>query len=202
MEIFFDPKTIIPLLIGAALALLGGFFTQFVFWRIGLKHSRDILLIALRAELRVLRDNIGTSLKGYRLSFLNSMTPKPNVFAAPSPVFDANAGNLGQIRDNDLVEHIVEVYSSLHDLRERSASFSGVPNTSIELRDLNEIHMFATATHVQVMKLHNRLLEVPPDGQINQNNTEAESRKLLEEFQNHLDSGNINAILNKRWGDA
>lgn len=202
MEILLDQKTIIPLLIGAALALLGGIITQFISWRISLSHAKEVLIIAFRAELKIIRENIGTSLSGYRLSLLDGTTPRPNVFATQTPVFNANAGHLGQLRDSDLVEHIVEVYSTLHGLTERSASFSNIPSAAIELRDLNEIHMGASITHVQVMNLHNRLTGVPTGGQTNLNDSEVESREHLLDIDRHLKCGEIDVILNKRWCDV
>lgn len=197
-----NSATMMPVLVGAALALLGGLITQALFLWFGLRHTRNVLTIALRSELKVLREHLGSSLNGLRLSLRQNETPRPNVFAVPTPVFDANAGSLGHIREADLVEHVVEVYNSLHELRALSDSFSGIPNEKLELRDLNEIHIFATISHVLVMKLHNRLLNVSPNGAINQNDTEAESRVLLVEIEKHLANGDVHALLSKVWSNA
>src|SRR5687768_14414754 len=111
MDVLLDQKTMIPLLLGAALALLGGIITQLIFWRASLSHSRDALLTAFLAELKIIRENLGSSVAGYRESLQANNPPTPTVFVTPTPIFNANAGHLGQLRDTDLVEHLVEVYS-------------------------------------------------------------------------------------------
>ena len=191
-----------PVLVGAALALFGGLTTQAIFLWFGLRHTRNVLTVALRSELRVLRGNLGSSLDGLRLSLRQNESPRPNVFSVPTPVFDANAGSLGHIRDPDLVEYVVEVYDRLHELRALSASFRSIPNERLELRDLNEIHMFATISHVMVVKLHNRLLDISSNGAINQNNTEVESRALLVEIEKHLANDDVHTLLSKVWSNA
>ena len=202
MEILFDQKTMIPLLLGAALALLGGMITQFIFWRAYLAHSKDALLSAFRAELRIVRGNLGSHLAGYRDSLRANNPPTPTVFSFQTPIFNANAGHLGQLRDADLVEHIVEVYSSMQSLSEEADLYKGVANATIDLNDLNSVHLSATTTHVQVMKLHNRLINVLPDGKISLDETEVESRALSAENAKLLEAGQIRVILGRSWHDA
>lgn len=202
MEVLLDQKTMIPLLLGAALALLGGVVTQLIFWCASLAHNKNALLTAFRAELRIIRDDIGSSLAGYRDSLRQNDPPTPAVFALPTPIFSSNAGHLGQLRDTDLVEHIVEVYSSLQALSEQAVLYKGIPNSNISLSDLNSIHLDATTTHVAVMKLHNRLTNVPLNGQINLNDTEIESRKHLAENAKLIEAGEIRVILTREWHDA
>jgi hypothetical protein len=202
MEVLLDQVTTMPILLGAALALIGGMITQFIFLRVSLSHTKKALLSAFRAELRIIRDNMGASLGGYRKSLELGELPAPTVFAIPTPVFDANAGQLGQLRDIDFVEHIVEVYNSVQSLAEQAKVYKVTASSEISQQDLNSIHLYATVTHVQVMKLHNRLTKVSPNGKINLDETEVESRKLSAEHAALLDAGQINRILNKRWGDA
>jgi hypothetical protein len=202
MEVLFDQKTIAPLLLGAALALLGGVITQFIFWRVSLAHSKNALLSAFRAELRTIRGNLGSSLAGYRDSLRANDPPTPTVFLQPTPVFNANAGHLGQLRDPDFVEHIVGVYSSLNSLSEQAALYKGVANSAINPDELNAVHLAATTTHVQVMKLHNRLTNVPPNGKINLDHAEVESREHFAEHVKLLEAGQIGVILGKRWHGA
>jgi hypothetical protein len=202
MEVLLDQKTIAPLLLGAVLALLGGVITQFTFWRVSLNHSKNALLSALRAELRIIRGNLGSSLAGYRNSLRANDPPTPTVFSQPTPVFNANAGHLGQLRDPDLVEHIVEVYNSLQALAEQAALYKGVANFAINPDELNSVHLSATTTHVQVIKLHNRLTNVPPTGKINLDSTEVESREHFAEHVRLLEAGQIEVILGKRWHGA
>ena len=202
MEVLLDTKTIIPLLLGAALALFGGVVTQFIFWRVSLSYSKDALLTAFRAELRVIRGNLSSDLAGYRDSLRINDPPTPTVFSLPTPVFSANAGHLGQLRDNDLVEHIVEVYNSIQSLSEQAMLYKGINNSALNLRDLNSIHLAATTTHVQVMKLHNRLTNVPLNGKINLDDTEVESRKYFTDDVKLLEAGQIRTILDRTWHDA
>ncbi len=201
MEVLLDQKTTLPLLLGAALALLGGVLTQFIFWRVSLSHSRRALLSAFRAELKVIRENLGTSLAGYRLSLRDADPPTPTTFVIPTPIFSANAGHLGQLRDSDLVEHVAEVYGSVASLSEQARVYSGVANATILLRQLNAMHLTATTTHVQVMKLHNRLLRVPPDAEMNLDDVEIESRKVLKDYSKLAEEGKIVSALERPWPD-
>jgi len=202
MEVLLDQKTMTPLLLGAALALLGGMLTQFIFLRIALANAKSALLSAFRAELGVIRGNLGSSIAGYRESLRANDSPTPTVFSLPTPIFSANAGSLGQLRDNDLVEHIAEVYNSLQDLAEQAAMYKGVLNSSIELRDLNSVHLSATITHVQVMKLHNRLTNVSANGKINLDDTEIESRTKFAEDAKLVGDGKMLVVLARQWHDA
>lgn len=202
MEILLDAKTIVPLLFGAALALFGGIVTQLAFWLLSLRHTRKTLETAFRAELKVIRENLGSTLAGYRDSLRANNPPKISVFSFPSPVFDSNAGNLGQLHDKDFVEHIVEVYSAIHALRSQSDALSNSTKDSLELCDYNEMHIDATTTHVQVIKLHNRLLGITAPDRINVDETEVESRTLMKEIHDLVSNGNINQALQKPWADA
>jgi hypothetical protein len=189
-------------IVGAILALLGGVVTQFLFWRASLSHTKNSLLAAFRAELKVIRENIGTSLNGYRDSLRKNTPPTPTAFSMQTPVFNANAGHLGQLRDIDLVEHIVEVYNGLQQLAEQASQYKGTSNGVIKLDELNSIHMSATTAHVMVMKLHNRLTDVPPNGKINKDDIEVQSSKYLEEYKGLLEAGKIDVILKRTWHDA
>lgn len=202
MEVLLDPKTVAPLLLGAALALIGGFVTQLIFWRLSLRHSKNTLLTAFRAELGVIRGSLGSEIAGYRDSLRINEPPTPTAFSRPTPIFTANAGHLGQLRDDDLVGHIVEVYNSVQALSEQAMLYKGIENSSLDLQDLNSIHLTATTTHVQVMKLHNRLTDVRPEGKINLDETEAESRKYFADHFKLLEAGQIHTILNRTWHDA
>jgi hypothetical protein len=202
MEVLLDQKTMIPLLLGAVLALLGGVITQLIFWHVSLTHNKDALITAFRAELRIIRDNMGSAIAGYRDSLRQNDPPTPTVFALPTPVFSSNAGHLGQLRDTDLVEQIVEVYSSLQALSEQAVLYKGIENSAISLSDLNSVHLSATTTHVQVMKLHNRLTNVPPNGKINLDDIEVESRDHFASNAKLLEAGQIRVILAKQWHDA
>lgn len=202
MEILLDNQTMVPLLVGALLALLGGVVTQFLFWRTSLSHTKNSLHAAFRAELKVIRENIGSSLAGYRDSLRNNIPPTPTVFSMQIPVFNANAGHLGQLRDIDLIEHIVEVYNSLQQLVEQASIHKGTSNEVIKLDELNSVHMSATIAHVMVIKLHNRLTAVPANGTINKDNIEIQSRKYLEEYKGLLEAGKIDVILKRTWSDA
>nr|CAS02920.1 putative integron gene cassette protein [uncultured bacterium] len=202
MEVLLDQKTIAPLLLGAALALLGGVFTQSIFWHAYLAHSKNALLSAFRAELRIIRGTLGSSLAGYRNSLRAGDPPTPTVFSQPTPVFGANAGHLGQLRDPDLIEHIVEVYSSLQSLSEQASLYKGAENSAVNPRDLNAMHLSATIAHVQIMKLHNRLTKIPSTGKINLDQIEVESQEHFAEHAKLLEAGQIDVILSKRWHDA
>ena len=202
MDVLLDQKTVVPLLVGAVLALLGGVITQFIFWRASLSNASEALLSAFRAELRVIRGNLSSSLAGYRLSLRENDPPTPSVFALPTPVFNANAGQLGQLRDNDLVEHIVEVYGCLQALSEQASLYKGISGAAIALRELNGVHIDATAAHISVMKLHNRLAGAPSASQVNLDASEIESREHFAEHVKLLDAGQIGVAYNKKWSDA
>jgi len=190
------------LLVGAAFAMTGGFIAQFVVWAISLKHTKEALRIALRAELKSIRENLGTELQGYRDSLRMSDPPTPTVFARHMPIFLANASNLGQLRDNDLVEQIVEVYSGLQDLTDRANQYKNVSNASIGHSQLNEIQFSATAAHVSVMKLHNTMCNVPQKGKLSRDNTEVESRRLLAEIRDLHLQGKMSDAWEKVWTDS
>lgn len=202
MEILLDAKTIVPLLFGAALALIGGVVTQLAFWLLSLRHTRKTLETALRAELKVIRERLGSTLAGYRDSLRANDPPKISVFSFPSPVFDSNAGNLGQLHNKDFVEHVVEVYSAIHALRCLSDAHSNSTKDSLELRDYNEMHMDATTTHVQVIKLHNRFLGITALNGINVDETEVESREFVKELNDLVSNGNFGQALQKSWAGA
>lgn len=198
MDVLLDQKTMVPLLLGAALALLGGIITQLIFWRASLSHNKTALLTAFRAELKVIRGNLGSSIAGYRESLQANDPPTPTVFVTSTPVFDANAGNLGQLKDTDLVEHIVEVYSGLHALSELACLFKNITNTSILLSDFNSVHLSATTAHLQVMNLHNRLTGIGKDKE-SFDYVELDTRKHFAENTSLLQAGKISVILAKRW---
>lgn len=188
-------EKVVPVLIGGALTLVGGLVSQGLFLWLNRRHERATLLVALRSELKLTRENIGANVQGFRDSLRSGEAPSADVFILTTPIFDANAGRLGQLQDLDLVEQIVETYDSLKSLAGRASLLK-----RLTLRDQNEIHMSATISHLQVMKLHNRLhgLTLP----VNQSETEKETRKFVDELVRDLASGKISEILSRVWTDA
>jgi hypothetical protein len=179
-------EKITPILIGAALSMFGGLITQGIFIWLNRRHERNTLFVAIKTELKTLRENLGGRLRGLRDTLHRQEVYRLEDFVLPMPIFDANAGKLGQLGDIDLIEHVVEVYDNLYALSSRAKFFERIPNERIDLRDLNEIHLSATTSHLMVMKLHNRLLGVPKSEQLNQDETEKETRMLVSKYQQLL----------------
>jgi hypothetical protein len=190
-------EKVVPILIGGALTLVGGLISQALFLWLNRRHERATLLVALRSELKLMRENIGTDVQGFRDSLRFKQTPRPEVFILTTPIFDANAGRLGQLKDLVQIESLVYVFDSLKRLGERARFFEKISNGRLELRDLNEIHLYATFLHLDVMKLHNRLKGVTLSEDLSE--TEKETRKFVEEFQV---SGKLDEILSRVWTDA
>ena len=120
MEVLQDLKIMIPVLLGAVLALLGGTVTHFIFWLASVNHNRNALRLGLAAELKVVREELGSALSTYRTSIRNNSSPTPVDFVFPTPIFDANAGNLGHLRGPGLVSYMVGTYSSIRLLSEKA----------------------------------------------------------------------------------
>jgi hypothetical protein len=202
MEVFTDQRTMIPILFGALLALFGGVLTQLIFWRISLAHSKEMLISAFRAELKNIRGTLGATLAGYRDSLRANDPPDPTVFSLPTPVFNASVGNLGQLRDADLVEHIVGFYSGLLSLSEEACRYQGIANAEIKPRDLNYVHLSATTVHVQVMDLHDRLNNIRAEARLPISDAEVESRTLFTQHAKLLEADGLSVILDQSWYEA
>jgi hypothetical protein len=189
------------LVFGALLAMLGGMATHLVVRWLSRRDAKNVLISALTAELFNARESLSSSLAGFRDSLRKGDPPTPTTFATPIHIYAANASQLGQLRDYDLIEHVVDVYSSLDDLSKESLRYQGIANHDIPLQQLNAIHMDATITHFKVISLHRKLAKsdhAPPlllD-------IESESTNLFHQYHSQIEGGRINEILNHAWSDA
>ena len=184
-----------PTLIGAGVALVGGLLSQSIFLVVARKHEHNVLLAALRAELRVLREDLGASVGGFRESLRKGEWPTPSAFIIATPVFDANVGSLGRLRDLDLVDQIVETYTTVKSATEDA---NRMRELSVRLlADFNDMHLRATFAHLLVMKLHNRLLgHVSP---VSQTTTEAETRAFVAKLPEPMNATAMGTLRDHRW---
>jgi hypothetical protein len=192
------------LAVGALLAMLGGMATQLVVRWVSRRDAKQALITALTAEILCARESLSASLSGFRDSLRASNPPTPTTFSTPTIIYYANAGRLGDLRDYDLIEHIVDVYSSINDLCNESLRYQGIANSAVELSQLNAIHMDATVTHVKAIKLHTRLSKLSSGGDRSPMllDIEAESKELSERYHSQIEAGNIHEILEHEWSDA
>lgn len=199
MEVLQDLKTIVPVLLGALLALLGGAVTHFVFWRASVNNSRNALRIELAAELQVVRQDLSSALSSYRKALRTPETPAIVDFVCSTPVFDANAGHLGQLREPGLISYIIATYSSIRTLSDRAKVHYAIDPTELPKYAFNNIHSYATATHIQVIKLHTSLARLHGDDRVPCDETEAESFRISERDRTLMDAGQYHVIMERKW---
>ncbi len=193
------PNEMNPVIVGAALAVAGGLLTQALFLWSSRCHTKKVLLIALKAELKLLREQIGSSITGICKASNNDERPKLDVFSLATPVFDANAEHLGNIQDPDLVEQIVEVYGTVYEIREKSRLFSNLPNESSNDRFVAEILLSSIPLHVQAVKLHGRLVKVIGSIEAPLTKDEVEINRLFKIMQDLHKKGEIDELLETTW---
>lgn len=175
------------LLFGAALAASGGLITQLILNSKTKKDAKKALLVGITSELQVMRQDFITHIVGVRVSLRDDeQLPRPDDFSASTVVFDANAGSLGQLGDPDLVEHLVQVYSTVHHLKDEANRFRSTPNNLLQRYDVEVYHSTATTTHLGVMKLHNTLSRGKDSGPHNIHDTEEETRELVKVWHERL----------------
>lgn len=167
------------LITGAGLAATGGLITQlFLNWKMK-RDTKKALLIALTAELKVMREGFDTHIAGLRITLTReTRLPRPDAFNVSTVVFDANAGSLGNLRDSDLIVQLVEAYSTVHKLKRNAGRFSAFTNEQITRQSVLEHHTSATLAQLAVMQLHNRMTHGKDSGPRNIWGTEAETRTL------------------------
>ena len=202
MDVLLDPKIIGPVLFGAVLAFIGGAITQILLWRMSVKYNRDVLLIGLTAELKMVRDSLRSSLATYRSALKCNHLPEPIDFVFSTPTFNANAGNLGNIRNLGLVSYIVTTFDSIHMLSEKARLFYSIDTAALPNFAFNNIHIYATATHIQVIKLHNSLLKAQNFATPPPNDCEVESLDIFNRDATLIDSGQLQVVMQRKWGDA
>lgn len=199
LEAFSDPKILAPLIIAAILALLGGIVIQTISRRASLKHQRNALLTAFFAELSVIRADLASSLSSYRRDLKAQRSPQPGDFLLGTPIFESNATNLGQLRDTGLVQYLVTTYSSIHTLSEKAKIYREIDTSDLPRYYFNNIHSYATSTHVQVIKLHKSLgrrLGITDD---NVHASEKESFEIMKRDSALLDAGRYEVIMERDW---
>ena len=189
------------LVFGALLAMFGGMATNLVMRCISRRDAKNVLISALTAELFCARESLSASLAGFRESMKKGDPPTPTTFTYPTIIYRSNASQLGQLRDYSLIEHVVDVYSSLDDLSRESEKYKGIPNGDIPLDQFNAIHMEATITHVKVIKLHEKLSAGKHEPPLLLD-IEATSKDFFKDYHSKLEAGQINLILGKKWSDA
>ena len=196
---FSDPNILAPLLITAILALLGGIVIQAMSRRASLKHQRDSLLTAFHAELSVIRSDLASALSCYRRDLKEQRSPLPGQFLLSTPIFDSNATNLGQLRDTQLVEYLVTTYSSIHTLSKKAKIYQEIDTTGLPRYYFNNIHSYATSTHVQVIKLHKSLARRLGVTENSVQASEKESFEILKRDSMLLDAGRYEVIMERDW---
>ena len=189
------------LIFGALLAMFGGMVTHLVTQWLAKRDAKTILVSALTAELFCARESMSADLAGFRDSLRKGDPATPTAFSYSTTIYQSYAAQLGQLRDYALIEHIVDVYSSLHDINRDCARYVGVPNSDISLSEFNAIHMDATITHMKVIKLHTKLAKsghAPPMLL----DVENDSKQLFQDYHTKLEAGQIDKILGHQWSDA
>ena len=68
-------EKVVPVLIGGALTLVGGLVSQGLFLWLNRRHERATLLVALRSELKLTRENIGANVQGFCDSLRSGEAP-------------------------------------------------------------------------------------------------------------------------------
>ena len=176
------------LIVGAALAATGGLGAQLI---VNFKTKTDqkkALLVGLTSELKVMRKDLDTHIGGIRQTFQKEkQLPRPDALSVSTVVFDANAGALGKLGDPDLVEHLVEVYSTIHHLRDEANWFKAFPNSSLDRPTIEFYHFQATSAQLSVMKLHNRLSRGKDTGPHNIHDSEKETREFMRVLSKRID---------------
>ena len=202
MEVLQDPRIFAPLLLAAVLALAGGIITQLIasLWMV--RHKRLALRAALISELGIVRESLGSALTAYRRALRSNGQPMPADLSVSTPVFDANAGQLGLLGRIGLISHVVATYSSIKTLGEKAKLFGSINTDGAPVFVFNNVHCYATATHIQVIKLHNYLLGRIPSGQFLVGDVEFESVKVMERDSALMKSGQYHVIMERRWTDA
>lgn len=192
-------EAISGMVVTAALTLAASVIAQAIFWAVTLRHRRQTIVAALRAELKVLRGTISSDVEGYRASLRKGDPPTPTVFAYPTSVFDSAVGNLGQVRDDDLVEHIVETYTMIKSLSEDANAYRNIGNADISLSELNEVYLSAVSTQVSILKLHNRLKGQPYSDV--DDDSESETLRDLAKHGDELQTEGIHRLLDRKWSE-
>ncbi len=121
-----------------------------------------------------------------RKDLKNDSQTRPDGLEFSLLIFTANAGSLGLFGDGDFVDHLVETYSSLNSLITHSHSFQRFTNDQISREQVCEYHVFATSVHLQVIKLHKRLLSELKRSPPSENEAEKTTRKLADRYQKHF----------------
>ena len=202
MEVLQDPKIILPLLLAGFLALAGGIVTQLIASLWMSNHKKSALRAALIAELEITRESLGSALATYRRELKINGRPMPVDFAISTPVFDANAGQLGLLGKIGLISYVVATYSSIKILSEKAKIFSSVDTDGAPIFVFNNIHCYATSTHIQVIKLHNAMLDRIPSANFLEGEVEQESMNIMGRDSTLIRSGQYHAIMERRWTDA
>lgn len=202
MEVLQDPKIVLPLLIAAVLALVGGIVTQLIASFVRESRKESALRAALIAELGMVREDLGSALATYRRELRNNGRPMPVDFAVCTPVFDANAGEIGLLGKIGLISCVVTTYSSVKTLSEKAKLFSSVNTDGAPIFVFNNLHCYATLTHIQVIKLHSALIGLASNGDRFKGEVELESVKIMDRDSVLMDAGQYHVIMERRWNDA
>ena len=189
------------LVFGALLAMFGGMTTNLVKGWLSRRDAKTVLISALTAELLCARESLSASLAGFRDSMRKGDPPTPTTFSYSTIIYRSNASQLGQLRDYSLIEHVVDVYSSLDDLSNEADRYRGIPNSQIPLDEFNAVHMQATITHFKVIKLHEKLSAGKHEPPLLLD-IEEDSKILFSDYHSKLQAGQIDLILSHEWSDA